>query len=291
MKNFYRDTEIEQLVELISNHPRLFLITGAGVSCASGIPDYRDQRGEWKRPPPIMHQEFIQSEATRKRYWARSLVGWRWFGTAEPNRNHQALRQLEAMDLVQRLVTQNVDGLHQRAGSKRVIDLHGCIDRILCLTCRQESLRADFQHLLEQRNPDFVTLTAERAPDGDADLDDIDFSGFDVPACNACGGDYMPKVVFYGGAVPKQRIADCYADLAQSQAVLVIGSSLMVYSVYQFCRYASNHRIPVLAVNRGKTRHDGHYRLKLESDCEEVLDELVAQLSQRMDYSCSHSSG
>lgn len=280
-KNFYpgQETEINQLVDIIREHPRLFVISGAGISTASGIPDYRDREGNWKRPPPIMHHDFIRSEQVRKRYWARSLAGWRFFRGAEPNVSHRALYEMEQRGYVQTLVTQNVDGLHQRAGSRSVIDLHGRIDTLACLGCRREERRDHFQQSLEQMNPSYLSMTAAIAPDGDADLEQVDFDDFTVPCCTQCGGVYMPKVVFYGGSVPKQRVATAYRELGRSDAVLVAGSSLMVYSAYQFCRHAVQTNIPVLAINQGRTRHDGNYRLKLEAPCEQVLERLAAALS------------
>lgn len=270
--------KIKPLIDFIRKHPKLFVITGAGISTGSGIPDYRDRNGIWKRQPPIMHQDFVKSESVRKRYWARSLIGWRFFGRAQPNASHRALADLESGGYVQQLVTQNVDGLHQRAGSQRVINLHGCIDTIRCLSCSRNDPRSVFQSRLEQENPHYSSLAATVAPDGDADLEELDFKDFIVPSCIDCNGAYMPKVVFYGGSVPKGRIEQAYSHLEKSNAVLVLGSSLMVYSAYQFCRHASRANIPVVAINQGRTRHDGNYNIKLDQPCDLALKQISNQL-------------
>lgn len=196
------EQRIEPLARFVERNPHLFVLTGAGCSTDSGIPDYRDAEGSWKRPQPVQFQDFMQKEAVRSRYWARSLIGWRRFAQAEPNAAHVALAQLEAAGYVHQLVTQNVDGLHQRAGSRRVIDLHGRLDTVECLACRHQAARAEFQRHLETLNPEFQALYAALAPDGDADLDGMDFSTFRVPACRACGGVLKPAVVFFGARVP-----------------------------------------------------------------------------------------
>lgn len=269
---------IHSLIEFIKEHPKLFVITGAGISTGSGIPDYRDRNGNWKRQPPIMHQDFINSESVRKRYWARSLIGWRFFGSAKPNASHKLLADLESAGYIQLLVTQNVDGLHQRAGSKKVLDLHGRIDTIRCLDCSSNQPRSEFQSRLERENPHFSARTIAIAPDGDADLEEVDFSNFVIPGCTDCNGTYMPRVVFYGGSVPKDQIEQAYNELEKSSAVLVIGSSLMVYSAYQFCRHASRKNIPVVAINQGKTRHDGNYCIKVDMPCDSVLEQIAIEL-------------
>ncbi|MCB1662904.1 MAG: NAD-dependent protein deacetylase [Pseudomonadales bacterium] len=272
-------TDLKGLIRAILEHPKLFIISGAGISTDSGIPDYRDRDAAWKRNPPVMHQAFIESESVRKRYWARSLLGWRFFQKAKPNASHMALYELEVAGYVQQLVTQNVDGLHQQAGSTRVIDLHGRIDTVCCLGCGNDTPRTELQIRLEQENPSYTALAAAIAPDGDADLNESDFKDFMIPCCDLCGGVYMPKVVFYGGSVPKERIDLAYSHLHQSDALLVLGSSLMVYSAYQFCRYATQKQMPVLAINQGKTRHDGNFDIKLDGDCSSALVQMVSALA------------
>ncbi|MBV8803464.1 MAG: NAD-dependent protein deacetylase, partial [Sinobacteraceae bacterium] len=195
------------LREFIERHPKLFILTGAGCSTDSGIPDYRDENGEWKRSRPVMFQAFVGDLHTRRRYWARSLVGWRRFGHARPNDAHRALARLEQQGGTELLVTQNVDGLHQSAGSTTVIDLHGRMDQVRCLGCGRHSHREELQRRLLDLNPAWARLDARDAPDGDADLDAQDFSGFDIPACEHCGGMLKPDVVFFGESVPPQRVA------------------------------------------------------------------------------------
>ena len=180
--------DVAVLREFIERHDKLFVLTGAGCSTASGIPDYRDADGEWKRGRPIVLQDFVASERARQRYWARSLVGFRRMRAARPNDAHRALAVLEAQGRITQLVTQNVDGLHQAAGSRGVIDLHGRIDAVRCLACERRISRELVQAELVERNPYFASLDALEAPDGDAALEGIDFAPFAVPACDACGG-------------------------------------------------------------------------------------------------------
>ena len=259
------------LADFVRAYPRLFVLTGAGISTASGIPDYRDLDGGWKRRPPVTYQAFVADAATRARYWGRSLIGWRRFGSARPNQAHAALARLENDGRIEALVTQNVDGLHQRAGSRAVIDLHGRLDEVRCLQCERRIPREAFQRELEARNPAWRELDALAAPDGDADLDGMDFTSFDVPACAACGGMLKPDVVFFGENVPRERVEKAWAHLAASDAMLVVGSSLMVYSGFRFAREAARSGKPIAAINRGRTRADDLFALKVEGDCAEVL--------------------
>ena len=265
------DADLDALRRFVDAHPRLFVLTGAGVSTASGIPDYRDLEGGWKRPPPVTLQAFTASATTRSRYWARSLVGWRRFGSAQPNDAHRALARLEAAGRVEALLTQNVDGLHQRAGSRSVIDLHGRLDEVRCLSCERRTPRAQFQHELERRNPDWLALEAGDAPDGDADLDGLDFAAFDAPDCAHCGGLLKPDVVFFGESVPRERVERARTHLAASDAMLVVGSSLMVFSGFRFAREAAALGKPVAAINLGRTRADDLLALKVERDCGSAL--------------------
>jgi NAD-dependent SIR2 family protein deacetylase len=269
------ESEMIELRRFLERHRRLFVLTGAGCSTASGIPDYRDLEGGWKRPPPVTYQAFVGDAATRARYWARSLVGWRRFGRARPNGTHEALARLEAEGRVEVLLTQNVDGLHQAAGSRRVIDLHGRLDEVRCLGCERRIARTAFQQALEERNPDWTGLDANDAPDGDADLDGLDFAAFDVPGCAACGGVLKPDVVFFGENVPRERVERAQAHLAAADAMLVVGSSLMVFSGYRFAREAARLGKPVAAINLGRTRADDLLSLKIERDCGAALAAAV----------------
>jgi NAD-dependent SIR2 family protein deacetylase len=265
------------LSEFIERYPRLFVLTGAGCSTGSGIPDYRDADGEWKRGRPVMLQDFLADEHWRKRYWARSLVGWKRMNAARPNDAHRSLARLESDGRVVQLVTQNVDGLHQAAGSHNVIDLHGRVDVVRCLGCDRRAPRTEVQAELTQRNPAFAELAALAAPDGDAELDGIDFAAFDVPGCEACGGLLKPDVVFFGERVPAERVERAFAALEQSAALLVVGSSLMVYSGYRFARAAADAGKPIAAVNLGSTRADDLLTLKVTERCSEALAFLLVQ--------------
>ena len=264
------------LTDFVERHRRLVVLTGAGCSTASGIPDYRDENGDWKRARPVMLRNFLADELTRKRYWARSLVGWQRMSAARPNRTHHALAALEESGRLEQLVTQNVDGLHQAAGSRGVIDLHGRIDVVRCLGCDQRVARADVQVELIRRNPAFARLDARPAPDGDADLDDLAFAAFDVPPCHVCGGLLKPDVVFFGEGVPKDRVERTMAALDRSDAMLVVGSSLMVYSGYRLVAAMAQAGKPVAAIALGRTRADNLLELKVTEECSEALAFLLA---------------
>ncbi|MEO8545874.1 MAG: NAD-dependent protein deacetylase [Betaproteobacteria bacterium] len=270
---------LKLLVDFVRRHPRLLVLTGAGCSTQAGIPDYRDADGAWKRSAPMRYQLFVSDEVARRRYWARSMVGWRAMAHASPTAAHHALVRLEAAGHVRLLVTQNVDGLHDRAGSRAVTDLHGRIDTVCCLACGQRSLRRVLQDDLLRCNPSWADLEALSAPDGDADLEGLDFARFDVPDCPACGGMLKPDVVFFGENVPRDRVAEVRAALADADAVLVVGSSLMVYSGFRFVEDALALGKPVAAVNIGRTRADALLALKLEQEVGAVLDALATALA------------
>jgi NAD-dependent SIR2 family protein deacetylase len=273
------------LREFLYAQTRLLVLTGAGCSTASGIPDYRDADGEWRRGRPIMLQDFVADQHSRKRYWARGLIGWRRMQAAQPNDAHRALAKLEAQDRVVQLITQNVDGLHQAAGSRNVIDLHGRVDVVRCLTCERRLPRERVQATLVERNPEFAALDAVDAPDGDAALDGVDFAAFEVPACEACGGLLKPDVVFFGERVPPDRVQRAFAAVDEADAMLVVGSSLMVYSGYRFARAMAEAGKPIAALNVGRTRADNFLTLKVTDRCADalafVLDERPGAL--RMD--------
>src|SRR5262249_15845470 len=241
----------------------------------SGIPDYRDHNGEWKRSRPVMFQAFVGDTPTRQRYWARSLIGWRQFGRAHPNGAHRALARLGDQGSMEMLGTQNVDGLHQAAGSRGVIDLHGRLDQVRCLSCERRSDREELQARLLDLNPQWAELHASAAPDGDADLEGRDFSGFEIPACTHCGGMLKPDVVFFGDAVPPERVTAAMQAVHQADAMLVIGSSLMVYSGYRFAHAAHKEGKPIAAVNLGRTRADALLSLKVNRPCVAALAFLL----------------
>jgi len=270
-------TEFDALLALLARSRRLLVLTGAGCSTESGIPDYRDADGAWKRQQPVQYMDFVRSEGVRRRYWARSFAGWDRFWRAEPNATHRALARLEEASIVHWLITQNVDGLHQRAGSRRVTDLHGRLDAVQCLACRARQPREAFQAALERLNPGWHHA-AGVAPDGDADLEGVDFAAFAIPACAACGGILKPAVVFFGESVPPDRVASSLARLDEADALLVVGSSLMVRSGYRFATAAADRGIPVAAVNLGRTRADDLLAVKVAGRCGEVLSQVTAAL-------------
>lgn len=263
------------LEEFIDRHPRLLVLTGAGCSTVSGIPDYRDADGGWKRTPPLMFQSFVGDPSARRRYWARSLAGWRRFRRARPNDAHRGLALLEASGRTELVVTQNVDRLHQAAGSRKVVDLHGRLDLVRCLGCERRTARDAFQRELVRRNPRFAELDGPEAPDGDADIDGLDFDAFDVPDCPACGGLLKPDVVFFGESVPKERVAKAMNALERADALLVVGSSLMVYSGFRFARAAAAAGKPIAALNLGRTRADELLAFKAVACCAEGLRFLL----------------
>jgi NAD-dependent SIR2 family protein deacetylase len=265
-----------RLLDFIQSHDNMVVITGAGVSTASGIPDYRDANGDWKHSRPMEYKDFVSSNFARQRYWARSALGRERFNKARPNAAHSALARLETNGKISTLITQNVDGLHQRAGSKNVIDLHGTLDQVVCLACKTRVSRDEVQQYLTRHNPFLEALTAIPLPDGDTLLEQIDFSKVDIPHCDSCGGILKPDVVFYGEGVPSVRVQACFEALDQADALLVVGSSLMVFSGYRFARYAHEKGIPVVAINRGVTRADNLLTLKIERDCGEVLGEICS---------------
>lgn len=267
----------ERLADFIRRHPRLMIMTGAGVSTDSGIPDYRDEQGAWKREQPVQHGDFMTSLSTRRRYWGRSLVGWPVMQQARPNAAHRLLAELEHRELSELVVTQNVDRLHQHAGSRRVLDLHGRADEVICMSCGDRCERHAVHDRCFAMNPGFQRYSAATAPDGDADLE-VDFSDFRLADCAKCGGILKPDVVFFGDNVPKTRVQHAMDALQASDALLVVGSSLMVYSGFRFCRYARDWHKPMAALTLGHTRADAMLDLKLNARIGETLAATLAQL-------------
>ncbi|HET9372286.1 MAG TPA: NAD-dependent protein deacetylase [Vicinamibacterales bacterium] len=258
----------------IDRHRRVFVLTGAGCSTASGIPDYRDENGEWKRRPPVMIQAFRTQQATYQRYWARAYAGWPRFSAAAPGDAHRALAAWERAGSLAHLVTQNVDGLHQQAGSRAVIDLHGRLDVVVCLGCGDRAPRDVVQQTMAATNRSWQAA-AVSAPDGDADIDAAAIESFAAPRCERCGGQVKPDVVFFGENVPAPRYGEAREALARADALLVAGSSLMVYSGFRFVRQAHEAGLPIAILNRGLTRGDELADLKIEGDVGTVLTQAT----------------
>ena len=265
----------ESLGAFLTDKESVAVVSGAGVSTASGIPDYRDRNGDWKHAQPMQFSEFIGSANARRRYWARSYIGWQRFSRAEPNAAHRVLASLESAGKVDTLITQNVDRLHQAAGSRRVIDLHGNLGNVRCLGCNAVTARADYQRELRRANPDWHADVHRYKPDGDAELAVNSYEDFVIPDCGLCGGVIKSDVVMFGESVPKQRVIDAMQAVERADALLVVGSSLMVYSGFRFARLAHANRKPIAIVNRGRTRADDIADLKIEEDCSLALQRLL----------------
>lgn len=278
----------EKLLEFTISNTPLFVLTGAGCSTESGIPDYRDPNGNWKYSKPVQYPEFLSRESVRKKYWARSMMGWPRIHSARPNPAHFALARLEGAGVIHQLVTQNVDGLHHKAGSSRVLDLHGNLEYVICIDCRRRTPRTQLQDLLLSENPGFETGYYRAAPDGDTATDLTDYASFKTPVCNACNGILKPDVIFFGEPVPRERVEQALEKLRESKAIMVIGSSLMVFSGYRFVREAAKYNMPIAAINIGKTRADGLLTLKYELPCSGILNKLSIRLadtnSEYQDY-------
>lgn len=263
--------------DFLETHGPVAVLGGAGISTASGIPDYRDADGKWKNAQPVQYADFVGKPATRRRYWARSYAGWDRIRSAEPNAAHHALTTLQNAGRVSTVITQNVDCLHDRAGARPLIDLHGRLDRTVCLGCGERGDRADWQNRLKDANPDWHADVDYYKPDGDAQLKADSVESFVVPDCPACGGMVKPDVVFFGENVPRDRVASAMTAMEDSKALLVVGSSLMVFSGFRFARRAHELGFPIAIVNRGKTRADELATLKVDADCVSLLSGIVAQ--------------
>ncbi len=253
---------------------RTLALTGAGISTDSGIPDYRGPRSP--RRTPMVFAEFRSSEEARTRYWARSHVGWQQVAEARPNPGHRAIAELERWGALSGVITQNVDGLHTKAGSSNVIELHGRLSDVVCLDCGWRTDRLRVHRRLAELNPGFDQRPINVAPDGDVEL--ASTAGFRVAPCEACDGVLKPDVVFFGEAVPADRVARCFALVDAADALLVAGSSLAVLSGFRFVRHAHVRGLPIVIVNRGETRADAHATLKLDAGCSESLTALSAAI-------------
>lgn len=261
----------------------VLVLSGAGISTESGIPDYRGEGGSLSRHTPMTYQDFTAGARARRRYWARSHLGWRTFGRARPNAGHRAVAAFERHGLLSGVITQNVDGLHQAAGSEGVVELHGSLARVVCLSCGAPSTRGDLARRLEEANAGFEPVAAGINPDGDADLTDEQVGDFRVVDCARCGGILKPDVVFFGEAVPPGRIEHCRELVRGAASLLVLGSSLTVMSGLRFVRLAAEEGKPVLIVNRDPTRGDLHARTRVALPLGPTLSAVAERLGIPVD--------
>jgi NAD-dependent SIR2 family protein deacetylase len=267
-----------QLADFLDRHPRALVLTGAGLSTASGIPDYRDRDGTRRGKPPIHGPDFRRLPHVQRRYWARSMIGWPVLSRARPNAGHRAIAGLEAIGKIGSVLTQNVDGLHGQAGSHGVLELHGNIHSVVCLECSALFPRAFVQGQLEDMNPHMMQADATPLPDGDASVEPAGLADFRLPYCTCCGGTLMPNVVFFGDNVPPARTAIALDQMERADALLVVGSSLMVYSGFRFARMAQAAGKKIAAINLGRTRADELLDIKIEESSERLLPLVLALL-------------
>ena len=266
---------VERVAEILEGHPALVL-TGAGMSTDSGIPDYRGPDGQ-RRVEPMQYSEFVGSSEARQRYWARSFVGWQRFTQARANSCHDAVTRLQRAGRVTHVITQNVDGLHQEAGTRDVIELHGALADVVCLTCEDRTSRAELDRRMHEANPGFAVDSDEIRPDGDISLHELDVARFVPPVCLTCGRDTLkPDVVFFGESVPKDRVERCYALTEEAEALLVLGSSLAVMSGLRFVRRAAARRIPVVILTRHLARGEELATVHLTGELSDSLGALCS---------------
>ncbi|WP_345430640.1 NAD-dependent protein deacetylase [Actinoallomurus vinaceus] len=273
-------TAFAMLVDLVADGD-VVVLSGAGLSTESGIPDYRGETGRRRQATPMTYQTFVGSEAARRRYWARSHLGWRHVARAAPNNGHRAVAGLQRRGLLAGVITQNVDGLHQDAGARDVIELHGSLDRVVCLACGRRTPREELDERLRAANPGWDAEASVINPDGDAVLGDDRVDSFRTVECRDCGGALKPDVIFFGENVPRPRVEECYALTERAGTLLVLGSSLTVMSGYRFVRRAAERSVPVAIVNRGATRGDAEALLTLDAPLGTTLTALLAELTPR----------
>jgi NAD-dependent SIR2 family protein deacetylase len=271
-------TDVDGVADLVAGGG-VVVLSGAGLSTESGIPDYRGVTGSLRRHTPMTYADFVGSEAGRRRYWARSHLGWRTIARAAPNDGHRAVAVLQAHGYLDGVITQNVDGLHQLAGAQDVIELHGNLDRVVCLGCGGTSAREELDRRLREANPSFEGQALRINPDGDADLSEEVVADFRPVGCTRCSSALLkPDVIFFGENVPRPRVERCYRLLDEARALLVLGSSLTVMSGFRFVRYAGKAGKPVLIVNQGATRGDRYATLRVDLPLGAALTDLTRRL-------------
>ncbi|KAL6429605.1 hypothetical protein ACFW04_007505 [Cataglyphis niger] len=272
-----RIEDVIKLKEFIDDH-RLCILTGAGISTESGIPDYRSAEvGLYARSnhKPVLYKEFCNSEAIRRRYWARNYVGWPRFSSLKPNIAHEILKDMEYIGKVGCIVTQNVDNLHSKAGSKNVIELHGTAFRVMCLNCDHKICRYELQEVFQKLNPSMVAISQMIRPDGDVELSQAQVEDFNVPACDNCGGILKPDIIFFGDNVPRNIVQNVKNNVENSDALLILGTTLSTFSAYRIVLQAMEANKPIAIVNIGKTRADEFMNLRVEGRCGDILSKVL----------------
>jgi NAD-dependent SIR2 family protein deacetylase len=272
------DERVDRLTDWVADRG-VVVLSGAGLSTESGIPDYRGPSGAARRHTPMTYQTFTRDPVARRRYWARSHLGWRTIGAARPNDGHRAVARLQELAVVDGIITQNVDGLHQAGGARGVVELHGNLARIACLDCGEISPRDELIERLDAANPDFAATVTAVNPDGDVELDDAELDGFVVVDCTGCGGMLKPDVVYFGETVPRDRVDRSFALVASARTLLVLGSSLTVMSGRRFVLRAAKDGIRVAIVNQGETRGAQYAGLTVDAPLGVVLPDVVGRLA------------
>ncbi|CAG5117934.1 unnamed protein product [Candidula unifasciata] len=281
--------ELQKLQDFINSHNKLFVLTGAGISTESGIPDYRSEGvGLYATSTnrPVIYADFLKNPSVRQRYWARNFVGWPKFSATQPNRSHYILSDWERKGRIHWLVTQNVDALHYKAGSQNVTELHGSGHRVHCLSCSFQVSRNEVQAMIHELNPGWSVEAVSIGPDGDVDIRADLIKDFQVPKCPSCGGDVKPEITFFGDNVPKSMVHLVLGKMFESDAVLVVGSSLEVYSGYRFISRASSHGMKIAIVNIGPTRGHKHADVKISGRCGDVLQRIHIDVNGVNDVEC-----
>ncbi|XP_013167852.1 PREDICTED: NAD-dependent protein deacylase Sirt4-like [Papilio xuthus] len=271
------EKDFETIRYFVSRHKKILILTGAGISTESGIPDYRSEEvGLYARSnhKPVQYQEFVKYPKVRQRYWARNFIGWPRFSAVQPNATHYAIRELEKINKVSAIVTQNVDRLHHKAGSENIIELHGTGYIVKCLQCSYEVDRYELQQTMMQQNPDMENSVTMIRPDGDVELSREQIEKFRVPLCPNCQGPLKPDIVFFGDNVPKERVEKVRNEVSESDAIFVLGSSLTVYSSYRIILQAKEEKKEVAILNIGPTRADNIVDIKISTKCSDILMDL-----------------
>ncbi|XP_043529718.1 NAD-dependent protein deacylase Sirt4 [Frieseomelitta varia] len=278
-----KDTDLSMLKDFINSHNNMCILTGAGISTESGIPDYRSEGvGLYARSNrrPVLYRDFCNSADIRRRYWARNYVGWPRFSSIKPNSTHQILKKLEDLNKVRCVVTQNVDNLHTKAGSRKVIELHGTAFKVMCLSCNERICRYYLQEIFDKINPNMTATSQMIRPDGDVDLSQEQVEGFQVPSCENCGGVLKPDIIFFGDNVPRQVVESVRYNIEHSDSLLILGTTLTTFSGYRIALQASHAKKPIAILNIGKTRADDLAEIKMKGRCGDVLARIYSMMDQ-----------